>query len=573
MSIEIQKRIYQISFFGKHFHLPHPKGLLVLFSTEMWERFNFYGMRALLSLFLVNAIQFSDSQASLIYGAYLGLSYLTPLLGGYLADNIWGNRKAIIIGALTMACGQILLFLCGIFYDSHFEFTKMLLWIALGTLILGNGFFKPNISSMVGQLYPKNDSRIDSAFTIFYMGINIGALVGMAICPWLGDVHNADGTRNIHAFKWGFLAAGTAMIIGTAIFLYFKNKYVITDDGKPLGAKPHEKKVTQEKTDERVQFSKIAIVFTAITFVVLFVGFCFSFEQLSVSSYIYSGIYASSIALAGLILFGDKNITKPEKERIIVIYIVSFFVIFFWACFEQAGVSLTFIADYQTDRHFLGVDVPPSAVQNANSFFVIVLSLPFTWMWAFLNKRKLEPISPAKQAIGLLLLALGYLIIALQVKSLGVGVKMGVIWLFVLYLFQTMGELCLSPIGMSLVSKMAPKRFSSLLMGMWFVSSAAGYALAGLLSSLLPPTTDKFNEAQKLGINLQAVLDKTAIITTEQQQLLTSKNIIFEYPTILGFQIENLYHFFMIFVVLAGVSGLILFALLPKLKKMMEGKL
>ncbi|MGL6022052.1 MAG: peptide MFS transporter [Chitinophagaceae bacterium] len=572
MSIEIQKRIYQITFLGKHFHLPHPKGLLVLFSTEMWERFNFYGMRALLSLFLVNAIHFSDSQASLIYGAYLGLSYLTPLLGGYLSDNVWGNRKAIIIGALTMACGQMLLFLCGIFYDTHFDFTKILLWIALGILILGNGFFKPNISSMVGDLYPKNDSKIDSAFTIFYMGINLGALMGMAICPWLGDVHYPDGNRNIHAFKWGFLAAAIAMWVGTAIFWHLKNKYIIDNEGKPVGAKPNIKK-SIDTDSQKVKFSKTAIGVTISSFLVLFVVFCCSFEKLSVSSYIYSGIYASSIALAGLILFGDKNITKVEKERIIVIYIVSFFVIFFWACFEQAGISLTFIADYQTDRNFLGIDIPPSAVQNANSFFVIALSLPFTWMWTFLNKKKLEPISPAKQAIGLLLLALGYLIIALQVKSLGQGIKIGVIWLFVLYLFQTMGELCLSPIGMSLVSKMAPKRFSSLLMGMWFVSSAAGYALAGLLSTLLPPTTDKFNEAQKLGINLQAVLDKTTILTSSEQQLLINKNIIFEYPTILGFQIENLYHFFMIFVILSGVSGLILFTLLPKLKKMMAGKL
>ena len=519
----------------------HPKGLYVLFTTEMWERFNFYGMRALLSLFLVNALAFKQNEASILYGGFLGLSYLTPMLGGYISDRYLGNRNCILLGGLVMALGQLFLFGSANSFANNVDFSTNLMWVGLLFLILGNGFFKPNISSMVGQLYAKGDNRLDAAFTIFYMGINTGALLGMLICPLLGDV-KINGVRNLDAFKWGFLAAGSAMLIGTIMFYFLKNKYIKKPDGEEVGMSPNFNKdqpITEES--EKAVFSSTSIFVTATIFTLLVLTFHFLFITNipnPIKDWIYPVIYAAGISLAFLIMT-DKKLTQIERNRIWVMYIISFFVIFFWSAFEQAGSSLTFIADQQTDLHFLGIELPPSSVQNANSFFIILLAFPFSWLWIGLQKRGLEPNSPAKQAIGLLLLAVGYLIIAMQVKDLGNG-KLGVIWLFIMYLFHTMGELCLSPIGLSLVAKLAPKRFSSLLMGVWFLANAAGYALAGTLGALLPPV-----EIQSGMLN---------------------------FPSFLGYEIHNLYDFFMLFVFMAGFAAVLLYTLaVGPLKKMMHG--
>jgi POT family proton-dependent oligopeptide transporter len=550
----------------------HPKGLYVLFSTEMWERFNFYGMRALLTLFLVNALAFSDKDAAIIYGGYLGLCYLTPMLGGYLADQYLGNRNSIILGGLIMSLGQLFMFLSGYTYSANFGMAKIELWIALGILIVGNGFFKPNISSMVGQLYRKGDKRLDSAFTIFYMGINVGALLGMYICPILGDVKHGE-IRVVEAFKWGFLAACGAMLLGTVIFIFLKNKYLVTTEGQPIGTKPKADQSALSPTGEaeKANFSNTAIFGVIALLVILFLGIHFlSADPNPIKSWIYPFIYASGISLAILILT-DKSITKVERDRIIVLYVVAFFVIFFWSAFEQAGSSLTFVADKQTDTTLFGWQMPPSLVQDANSLFIIIFALPFSWLWLKLQKRGLEPISTAKQALGLLLLAAGYYIIAVQVRAIGNTGKLAVIWLIVMYLFHTLGELCLSPIGLSLVSKLAPKRFSSLLMGVWFLGNAAGYALAGTLGSIIPPTGDKYEFAAKHGIDLKALLDGKITATAQQIATLTNEKIDLHYPTFVGFTIHNLYEFFMVFVTLSGLAAILLFLLTPVLKKMMHG--
>src|SRR5436190_1738604 len=217
----------------------HPKGLYVLFTTEMCERFNFYGMRALLTLFLVNSLLMKEADVSIIYGAFLGLCYLTPMLGGFIADRFLGNRNCILLGGSLMATGQLLLFTSASIFGSDLKLATTIMWVGLGVLIFGNGFFKPNISSMVGSLYPKQEkSKLDSAFTIFYMGINLGAFLGQLICPLVGDVKDVGGIRDIHAFKWGFLAAGCAMVIGTVIFFFLKDKYVRTPEGRPIGGLP-----------------------------------------------------------------------------------------------------------------------------------------------------------------------------------------------------------------------------------------------------------------------------------------------------------------------------------------------
>lgn len=547
----------------------HPKGLWVLFGTEMWERFNFYGMRALLTLFLVNALMMQEGEVSEIYGAFLGLCYLTPMLGGFISDRFLGNRNCIILGGFLMAIGQLLLFTSASIFEGNVPAATNIMWIALGVLIFGNGFFKPNISSMVGSLYPKQEkTKLDSAFTIFYMGINVGAFLGQFICPIVGDVKDAGGMRDVHAFKWGFLAAALAMIIGTITFIVLKNKYVRTPEGRPIGGLPSKNEAAdfEEGEAQKAHFTPTALAIAAI----LFIGLACLFHFVLGAKPVPAMIYSSGLTLAGLIL-SDKSLSKVETSRIWVIYIVSFFIIFFWAAFEQAGSSLTFIADNQTDRNFFGVLIPPSMVQIFNGLFVVALAVPFSMLWDKMRARNAEPVAPMKQAVGLLLIAVSYFIIAHNVKDLGNSGLLAVKWLILLYLIQTCGELCLSPIGLSLVGKLSPKRFASLLYGVFFLSNASGYALAGKLGSILPPTGDKFKKAQELGVDLQSVLDKTTPATPEQLKLLTDNQIITEYPVFAGFQIHNLYEFFMVFVVLCGVAALILMAITPKLKKMMHG--
>jgi POT family proton-dependent oligopeptide transporter len=546
----------------------HPKGLWVLFGTEMWERFNFYGMRTLLTLFIVNSLMMSKEDSSLIYGGFLGLCYLTPMLGGFIADRFLGNRICIMLGGLLMAAGQILLFVSASIFSSNLEFAKILLYVSLGLIIFGNGFFKPNISSMVGSLYPKEQkNKLDTAFTIFYMGINVGAFLGQFICPFLGDVVNDKGVRDVFAFKWGFLSAGIAMILGTITFYLLKDKYVVTPDGNAIGGKPSKNSSSdyEEGESQKPQFSNTSLALSLVAFAALTCLFYFVFGQ----NVIYSIIYGSGLTLAALILT-DKSLTKVETERILVIYIVSFFVIFFWAAFEQAGSSLTFIADNQTDRNFFGWDMPPSMVQIFNGIFVVMFAVPFSILWDKLRAKNMEPISPMKQAFGLALIALSYFIIAHNVKDIGNTGLLAIKWLVLLYLIQTFGELCLSPIGLSLVGKLAPKRFSSLLFGVFFLSNASGYALAGTLGSILPATGEQFKKAAEKGVDLGAVLENKVALTAEQAKFLADNKISIHYPTFAGYTIHNLFEFFMVFVILCGVAAVLLFALTPKLKKMMH---
>ncbi|WP_369013510.1 peptide MFS transporter [Flavobacterium anhuiense] len=547
----------------------HPKGLWVLFGTEMWERFNFYGMRALLTLFLVNSLLMKEEEASLIYGGFLGLCYLTPMLGGFVADRYLGNRNCILLGGLLMAIGQMLLFTSGSVFENNRPLATIIMYSALGVIVFGNGFFKPNISSMVGLLYPKQEkTKLDSAFTIFYMGINIGAFLGQSICPLLGDVKDAGGIRDIHAFRWGFMAASVAMLLGTILFYFLKNKYVVSPEGKPLGGLPSKNDASdfEEGEAQKANFSTKALIGAGIAFVAL----GFFFHYVVGQNLIYTLIYSSGLALAGLII-SDTSLTKVERDRIIVIYIVSFFIIFFWAAFEQAGSSLTFIADNQTDRHFFGWAMPPSMVQIFNGMFVVVLAVPFSVLWDTLRAKGKEPISPVKLAAGLVIISISFFMIATQVSYIGTSGLLLVKWLILLYFLNTCAELCLSPIGLSLVGKLSPKRFASLLYGVFFLSNASGYALGGTLGSILPATGDKFAKAKELGIDLQAVLDKKITLSADQLALLDQHQISAQNPIFAGFEIHNLYEFFMVFVVLTGIAAILLFALTPLLKKLMHG--
>ncbi|MBE9576061.1 peptide MFS transporter [Flavobacterium proteolyticum] len=557
----------------------HPKGLWVLFGTEMWERFNFYGMRAILTLFMVNALMLGESNASIIYGGFLALCYLTPLLGGFISDKYLGNRSCIMLGGTLMAIGQFSLFYSATIYDTNLDLSKGIFWLGLFVIIFGNGFFKPNISSMVGSLYPAQEkTKLDSAFTIFYMGINIGALLSQYFVPLIADV-KVNNVQDPTVFKWGYLMACIAMILGTLVFFFLKNKYVVTPEGEPIGGKPNKDK-SKGEVEEQASFSSKSIGIASVLFVLLFFAFrYFLVSEVGFSNFeigtlvkgiIYPIIYSAGISLAFLIMSSAEN--TVERQRIWVIYIVSFFIIFFWAAFEQAGSSLTFIASNQTDRHFLfDWEMPASMVQIFNGLFVVILAVPFSLMWDKLRAKGKEPVSPLKQAMGLALIALSYFIIAHNVKDLGNSGLLAIKWLVLLYFIQTMGELCLSPIGLSLVGKLAPKRFASLLYGVFFISNAAGYALAGSLGAIIPATGDKFQKAETIGVNLQDVLDKKVTLTAEQVALFEKEQLPMEYTSFAGFEIHNLYEFFMVFVVLCGIAAVILAVLSPKLKKMMNG--
>ncbi|HVF81709.1 MAG TPA: peptide MFS transporter, partial [Flavisolibacter sp.] len=415
----------------------HPKGLYVLFATEMWERFNYYGMRAILILFMTKALLFDDAFASNLYGSYTGLVYLTPLIGGYIADRYWGSKRSIIIGGLLMALGEFLLFFCGSLYETSPSSSTLLFFSGLGFMIAGNGFFKPNISSLVGQLYPKGDRRIDPAYTIFYMGINVGGALGPLICGIVGD------TGNPADFKWAFLVAGIGMLISVLVQKLYQDKYVRSPEGKPLGdPAPNAPKEWRNPVFMIVGLLLLAGVATGLLYV--------DATRFSFLSYLLLG----AVLFIAFILFSDKTLSKPEKQRIGVIFIVAFFVIFFWSAFEQAGASLTFFADRQTQRDLGFATVPASLFQSLNSIFVILFAPVFAWLWLKLGKR--EPEAPTKMALGLFLLALGYLWIAFGVKDVSSTAKVSMIWLVGMYALHTWGELCLSPIGLSLVNKLAP---------------------------------------------------------------------------------------------------------------------
>lgn len=490
----------------------HPKGLSVLFATEMWERFNYYGMRAILVLFMTKALLFDKVFASNLYGSYTSLVYLTPLVGGFIADRYWGNQRSIISGGILMALGEFILFFCASTYSTNESLSSILFFTGLGFMIAGNGFFKPNISSMVGQLYPANDKRIDPAYTIFYMGINVGGAIGPFICGLVGD------TGNPADFKWAFLAGGIGMVLSVIIQFLFHHKHVKGPGGNTLGLVP--------KDSPAIATNPIVVVGSLLGFTALLIGLLYI--DAKVVSYLTYLLIAAVLLIAYLI-FGDKTLSGIEKQRIGVIFIVAFFVVFFWSAFEQAGASLTFFAEEQTNRQLGSFTVPSSFFQSLNSIFVVTLAPLFAWLWIKLGKK--EPASPTKMAWGLLLLCIGYLWISFGVKDVQPGIKVSMIWLTGMYFLHTCGELCLSPIGLALVNKLAPLKFASLLMAVWFLANAAANKLAGVLSALYPD-------------------GKTTSFA--------------------GYEMNNLYDFFLLFVGMSGVAALILFLLTKRLQKMMH---
>ena len=501
----------------------HPKGLYFIYTIAIAERFGYYGMRALFVLYMIKALMMDKDLASSIYGNYTGLVYLTPLIGGYVADKYWGMRRSVFWGSLIMVIGQLFMFGSAVMYQNA-ELAKWLMYIGLGGLIFGNGFFKPNVSTLVGKLYEQGDRRLDAAYTLFYMGVNIGAFLSPIVCGFLGD------TGNPADFKWGFLVAALVSVLCLVIYVWQKDKYLISPDGQALGIEPAGKAKTETVNENTVKvkytFKEMAlwIMGALALFAVLF--------YLSKGDVIGSFIYAACIVIPAFVI-SDKSLTKIERQRIWVIYIIAFFVISFWSAFEQAGITLTYFAEEQTNRNILGLTMPASWFQSFNAVFVILLAPVFAKLWVKLGAKNMEPASPVKQAIGLFLLSIGYLLIAFGVRGVEPGVKVSILWLTGLYFIHTMGELCLSPIGLSMVNKLAPARFASLLMGVWYLANATANKLASTLAQLYP----------------------------QQGKI----KIIF------GIHITTMFDFFMVFVVMSAVTAVILFGLSKWLQKLMHG--
>ncbi len=456
----------------------HPKGLMTLFFTEMWERFSYYGMRALLILFMTTAITkgglgFDDQTSGAIYGLYTMGVYLLALPGGWLADRLFGLKKSVWYGGIIIALGHFTMALPGILnygsgYASKTSLTSLdtnSFFLGLILIVLGTGLLKPNISSIVGQLYPEGSSKRDAGFSIFYMGINLGALIAPIACSTLA------------AYDWhlGFGLAGLGMVFGLVQYKLSGS----TLDG--YGDAPEvvgEKEITQRKK------LKSMVSWTGIVLAV-FVGILFT-GVVSFNVFAIAGASGTIIALVAfgylgyVILFGGLN--KSDKNKVGVIAILFFFSAMFWSGFEQAGSTLNLFAERFTDRTVLGIEIPTGYFQSINSMFIIIFAPSFGGLWVWLGRRNLEPSSPLKFTFGLLLLGFGFLVMYFAAKIAASGDLAAPTWLILTYMFHTFGELSLSPVGLSLVTKLAPKGYAGQMMGIWFLSVSLGNLLAGLIA-------------------------------------------------------------------------------------------
>lgn len=427
--------------------LGHPKGLFVLFFAEMWERFSYYGMRALLIFYLTKHWLFSDGDAGIIYGAYTALVYITPVLGGYLADRYLGQRKAVAFGAVLLTFGH---FLMGFEGSGGSDAVALnMFWLALAFIIVGSGFLKANISVIVGQLYPRTDVRRDPAYTIFYMGINLGAFLGSLLCGYLGEVYG---------WSYGFGAAGVGMLLGLIVFVW----------GKPLLVGRGEAPGPLSKTKE---WSLYAVGLMAVVLCWWMVQ-----NQSVVGSLL--GIFGGILVL-GVVLYSVVKLPPHERDRILAALFLIFVSIVFWALFEQAGNSLNLFTDRDVDR----MGIPASMFQSLNAAYIFLLAPLFAGLWTALGKRGKEPSAPFKFGLGVIQVGLGFLVLVWGANAAGMENAVPVIFIFLIYLLHTTGELCLSPVGLSAMNRLAPSHMASLIMGVWFFASATGNFAAGLISS------------------------------------------------------------------------------------------
>lgn len=500
--------------------LGHPRGLFVLFFAEMWERFSYYGMRALLIFYLVQHWMFSDEEGSIIYGAYTALVYIAPVIGGYLADRYLGQRKAVLFGAVLLTFGHFLMAFEGDGGQGAAEIN--IFWLALAFIIVGSGFLKANISVMVGQLYPRTDLRRDPAYTIFYMGINLGAALGALTAGYLGETYG---------WAYGFGAAGIGMLLGLIVFVL--GKPLLMGRGEPkdpavLAAPMFGVKfewvlyavgvasvgvVWWLVQNQSLVGGLLGVVGAVLVLYVLSIAIFKlpygSFKQapeIPLLLYIAGAsiaavsmaigwakpeylpaVLASAAGGVGLLLavIIHQFVMKRDdtRDRIISALYLIIGSILFWALFEQAGASLNLFTDRSVDRHIFGWEVPASMFQSLNSIYIILLAPLFAILWLWLGKRGWEPSTPVKFGLAVVQVGLGFLVLVAGAAAVGAGNPTPVIFIFLIYLLHTTGELCLSPVGLSAMNRLTPAHMASLIMGTWFFASATGNFAAGMISA------------------------------------------------------------------------------------------
>ncbi|MEC8458966.1 MAG: peptide MFS transporter [Bacteroidota bacterium] len=440
--------------------LKHPRALWTLFMAEMWERFCYYGMRALLTLFLIESMMKGNSEAFLIYGAYTALVYAAPILGGRLADKYLGYQYAIMLGAILMSIGEFLIVASTDLLGFETAMRDSLMYIGMGGLIIGNGYFKANISTIVGKLYEDGDPRRDSGFTIFYIGINIGALLATTVVAVVGQKYG---------FEYGFGLAGLGMLAGLFIFWGGRKKYEhvpninVTEAGhKQLLFMPRYKSITV-----------LSLLLIPLCYVLI----------LKNSILIYLLIAIFIYVVYQLISAGAKE-GAIWRDRMIALTIMMVINIIFWAAFEQAGTSLTLFADGNVNRMIGGWEMPPAMTQFFNPFFIITFGSLFSWMWIKLDAIGKNPSIPMKFSYGILQLGAGFLVTMVGMQFANEAFQVPLLTLVFLYMLHTTGELFLSPIGLSMVTKLAPKNIAGTAMGGWFLSFAMANYLAGAIATL-----------------------------------------------------------------------------------------
>jgi POT family proton-dependent oligopeptide transporter len=442
--------------------LGHPKGLYMLFFAEMWERFSYYGMRALLTLYLVKHWLYSDGSANLIYGAYTSLVYVTPVLGGWLADRYLGQRKAVVFGAVLLTLGHFFMAFEGDGSGYGNDPTLNVFWLALALIIVGSGFLKANISVLVGQLYTRTDIRRDSAYTIFYMGINLGATCGVLIAAFLGETVS---------WALGFGLAGVGMLLGLVVFVAGKSLL------KGNGESPVPAKLKQ----------KIAgISFEWLLYGVGVAGVGVIWLLIQYQSLVGGILLLSGIVLLAYVLFEAFKLDKDARDRVFAMIFLILLMPLFWGLFEQAGGSLNLF----TDRHVDRGSVPTTFFQSINSIYIILLGPVFVGIWQFLARRGIEPSTPAKMGLGIVQMGLAFVVMVWGAETFNVTNAAGeslmpVLFLFIFYLLATTGELCLSPVGLSAINRLSARHMASLMMAAFFFGTAGGNYVAGFMGSLM----------------------------------------------------------------------------------------
>lgn len=489
-----------------------PIGLFILFFTEMWERFSFYGMKALLIFYLTKYHLFSDDAGNLLIGSYAALVYAVPVIGGFIADKYLGFRKAIVFGGVLLVLGHL-----GMAYEGNAATQSMtgeitrdeqalqFFYFSLALIILGVGFLKANISSLVGELYEVGDKRRDSGFTIFYMGINLGSFLATIICVWLGEEYG---------WSYGFGSAGVGMLLGLVIFVYGKN--YLNGKGESTNPELLDKKIIGVKTEWIIYIVSLLSVFV--------------FWQMVQSHEIVSSslMVAGALSAAYIIYYSVSKVDKKAREQLFALTILIVFTIIFWALFEQAYTSLNLFADRVLDRG----DIPAGNFLSLNALFIILLAPVFAWLWVKLGKY--NPNTAVKFSLALMLVGLGFgsLVLGINLSDMG---KVGMIWLVITYFLHTCGELCLSPVGLSAVTKLSPPKIVGFMMGVWFLATASSEFIASVLANIASVDTSN-GTAPDLNIAKESYL------------------VLFEYLFYTGL-----------------IFGVVLLALSPLIKKLMHG--